>query len=315
MKKTLALATTLCLLVNSCYFNSAGHLFGKAGYKASANSSDTQVGKYVYMYGGEYFVELPRYRQGKKILTQYSAFSKDTRTVGAQPTGDISMFRIPADFAMYLTGQAKAPATPSYMIPVNNEAEVKSGARMTITNRGANSSHEFTYSSPNAAWWYTAGVFEWLCVDLPVTITENALALTVGALALLSNNGKTAKSGATTTSASTSSTSASASNAEMPSPLLDIKDFGPEGAAYVVKESANNLFDQIIKARNSRSPWYYTASEAAFLREYSQANHIQGVSMYRIYQKSGSNAAKKAAQSSSEFAVAIGKSLKEVPIR
>lgn len=314
MKKTLALATTLCLLVNSCYFNSAGHLFGKAGYKASANSSDTQVGKYVYMYGGEYFVELPRYRQGKKILTQYSAFSKDTRTAGAQPTGDVSMFRIPADFAMYLTGQAKAPSTPSYMLPVNNENEVKSGARMTITSRGADSSHEFTYSSPNAAWWYTAGVFEWLCVDLPVSITENALALTgivtIGALAILANNGKTAKSGATTTgsAASTSSTSAAASNTGVPSPLLEIKDFGPLGTAYIVKSEVYDQDNQIVKARDRRSPRYYTTSEAAFRREFARALRIQGAD-------ASLHGRPDVAQDSRELADVIEVDLMKYPIR
>lgn len=216
MKKTIALTTAFCLLFNSCYFNSAGHLFTKGAYKASADSSDAKVGKHVYAYHGEYYVELPRYRKGKKVLTQYAAWDKDNRQVGPQPTGDVTLFKIPADFAMYLTGTASAPSVPGYMTPVKNAADVKqNAARLSIVRAGGASSHDFQYDSPNAVWWYTAGVFEWLCVDLPITITENALVtsgfIAMLALALASGNSRNsgATSAAATSTASTASTTTS----------------------------------------------------------------------------------------------------------
>lgn len=180
--------------LNSCYFNSAGHLFTKASYKASAKSEDAKPGKKVYFYDSSYYVELPRYRMGKEVLTQYATWHEDKRTEGAQPTGDVTLFRIPADFAMYLTGLASSPSTPSYMIPAKDPDTVKEkGTCYNIVRYGGSSSHSFHYSSPNAAWWYTAGVFDWLCVDLPVTITENALvvagAAAVGAAAIISGSG------------------------------------------------------------------------------------------------------------------------------
>lgn len=176
---------SVCLMLNSCYFNSAGHLFTKAAYMASANSSDAQVGKQVYAYGGDYYVELPRYRVGKKVLTQYEYGRKDERKEEPQPTGDVMLFKIPADFAMYLTGRAQSPSVPNFMTPVADGSDIKKKADVyTIVRQGGASSQKFNYTSPNAAWWYTAGVLDWLCIDLPVTITENALYMAFAVVAI-----------------------------------------------------------------------------------------------------------------------------------
>lgn len=35
----------------------------------------------------------------------------------------------------------------------------------------------YKHTSSAAALWYTLGVFDWLCVDLPITCVENSLAL------------------------------------------------------------------------------------------------------------------------------------------
>ena len=184
MKKLTLLCAALCVLLSSCYFNSAGHLFGMGAYKASADSADAKVGQQVYMYNDGYYVELPRYRKGKQIVTQYAAWDDEEPKDGLHPTGDKTLFRIPADFAMYLTGRASSPTVPSYMTPVEEEDDIKRrSVTYPIVRNGGTSTHDFNYSSPNAVWWYTAGVFEWLCVDLPVTITENALTATGLALA------------------------------------------------------------------------------------------------------------------------------------
>lgn len=192
MKKTLSLtAAALCTLLSSCYFNSAGHLFAKGNYPAYADISDAKVGQYVYSNAGNYYVELPRFKKARKVRTQYTAWEKNTRKEIVQATGEVSLFRIPEEFAMYLTGQASAPTTPAYMTPVGGAENIKSGAtKMPITRTAGSYVQNFSYTTPNAAWWYTAGVFDWLCVDLPITITENALAISVGVIAILAEDAK-----------------------------------------------------------------------------------------------------------------------------
>lgn len=186
MKKTLALATALCILANGCYFNPSAYIFSQAEYKASANSADTQIGQSVYSYRGEYFVELPRYRQNKEIRLQRIIFEDDPAPGDHLPTKETSMMRIPEDFAMYLTGRAEAPTTPMYMIPAEDDPDaVKTGERIAITNRGESYSHEFDYRSPYAAWWYTLGGIGWICVDLPISTIENALTLGIIGISLM----------------------------------------------------------------------------------------------------------------------------------
>lgn len=168
-------------VLSGCYFNSAGILFTKAGYKASSNVADAKVGEVVYTNGANYYVELPRYRVGKPSKIQYSAFEDDRRRVGLQPTGTTSLFQIPADFAKYLTGRASGPKTPSYLVQVKDASAIKGSATNMLPIVRSASPHrlDYQYSSPAAAWWYTAGVFDWLIVDLPVTCIENSLVLAI----------------------------------------------------------------------------------------------------------------------------------------
>lgn len=265
MKKTLSLATALCVLANGCYFNSAAYLFTQAGYKASANSADIKYGQYVYSYGGEYFVELPRYRQGKEISLQEEFFSKDSRTVEAQPTGEVSMFRIPEDFAMYLTDRAKAPTTPAYMTPVDNADAVKTGERKTAMKQGEDSSHEFDYSSPLAPLWYTVGGLDWLCVDLPVSIAESALASSLLIpVIILRPLGSALKP-------------TDALNPTDDSDLSEIlDDDGGFWYKYQVKKDAREKFRQIWEEFMKRQPKYFTTSEADFMRRYARALSLEG---------------------------------------
>lgn len=259
MKKTLALATALCILANGCYFNSAAYLFTQAGYKASANSADIKYGQYVYSRGGEYFVELPRYRQGKEIPQQFNFLAKDKRSVKAQPTGEVSMFRIPEDFAMYLTGRAKSPTTPAYMTPVDNADAVKTGERKAATKRGEDSSHEFDYSSPSAPLWYTLGGLDWLCVDLPVSIAENAIAIPLVILYY------------------PLSVIFSITKRDEDSGLSEVMYRGGFfWSEFLVKEAAHEKAAEIWDAYMEREPRYFTAAEADFMWKYVRALEVQG---------------------------------------
>ena len=210
-KCIIPLTVVASLGLSSCYFNSAGHLFGKAGYKAQAKSEDAKPGQYVYTDGSKYYVDLPRYRVGKPIKTQYSVGEKDKRTEEIRATGDTDVFEIPADFAMYLTGQRQTPTTPSSMTKVDGSVITSTATtKLPIVLPGGSSSVDYKYSSGAAAWWYTAGIFDWLCIDLPITCVENSLviggAACLGVGALLFDSGSKSSNGSGSSSDSSDST-------------------------------------------------------------------------------------------------------------
>lgn len=185
--------------LSSCYFNSAGHLFEKASYRAAVDTSDLKPGDAVYCKDGEYYIELQRYRFGKVIFTQYDAFETtpmNPATKHRLDPDDVDMFKIPTDYAMYLTGQAEVPTEPGFFEKVDDAEAIKSGAttKLVVNRVPQQFEHFYHHTSSAAALWYTAGVFDWLLVDLPVTCVENSLALCGGFLVLLfgSEEGATA---------------------------------------------------------------------------------------------------------------------------
>ncbi len=236
-KCIIPLAVVASLGLSSCYFNSAGHLFDKAGYSAKAKSEDAKPGQFVYTDGSKYYVELPRYRVGKPIKTQYSVGEKDKRTEEIRATGGTDVFEIPADFAMYLTGQRKSPSTPSSMTKVGKDIITTTATtKLPIVFPGGSSSMDYRYSSGAAAWWYTAGIFDWLCIDLPITCVENSLviggAACLGVGALLFDSGSKSSNGSGSSSDSSDST---------PSPsayLAEIKARADQRGYITVDESS-----------------------------------------------------------------------------
>ncbi len=189
MKSSLPLIAVVSLslpALNSCYFNSAGHLFEKASYHAAADMADLKPGSNIYTDGQNYYVELPRYRAGKPVRTQMAAFGQEqvSAKLVKEPEGESVVVSIPADYAMYLAGKSKSPSEPSFMVRVKEDIEDIKGRCQSIpaVRTPKESRCYFTYTSPAAAGWYTLGVLDWLCVDLPVTCVENSLMLCGGFL-------------------------------------------------------------------------------------------------------------------------------------
>ncbi len=188
-KCTLVLAgLALAMGLNSCYFNSAGKIVDKASYKALSTTADIAQHQLIYCKNGQYYIELPRYRNEKPVKLHYSITDEKDKTPFT-PTlvpNTRDMFRIPRDFAMYLAGKAKGPKRPSEMVFQRDGEEIKNSAdsTMKIVRTADKYNLEHKYRSPNAPWLWTAAVFDWLCVDLPVTCVENGLAIT-GVVALV----------------------------------------------------------------------------------------------------------------------------------
>ncbi len=182
MRKTLkvtGIGLLMMVSLNSCWFNSAGAFFRQGSYKAQANIMDVEPGQYVYSDGSKYYVELPRYRVAKKYQVLYSVHNEKERPVEVVRTSGSDLYEIPADFAMYLIGRANYPDRTSDMNRVLPEDEDELRASLTqkysiVRPKSDNSFvYHFQYNSPNAAWWYTAGVFEALCIDLPMSVAVN----------------------------------------------------------------------------------------------------------------------------------------------
>lgn len=186
---TLLCCLAVCLL-NSCYFNSTGVLLDKAKYEATATTADlaNHPAPLVYTDGTEYYIELPRYRNGAAPQIHYSAFEQQqTNTEGAEKRG-MGMFRIPADYANWLTGKGKKVDNVAFLEEEPNADAVKSRcSTLPVVKSPGNRTVNYTYTSPNAGLMYVAVPFNWLLVDLPVTAVENAAiaACVVGVVYLL----------------------------------------------------------------------------------------------------------------------------------
>lgn len=170
-----------CLSLSSCYFNSAGHIINAGSYQAKVSTSDAKPGHTIYNKNGRYYTELSRYRNDSKVITQYNAFENNTTTMDKSYDGK-QMCEIPADYALYLTGQSNVSVQPAFLRPVD-ESDIKAnGTSMTIVREGKYKAERFDYRSSALPWLWTAATFDWLCVDLPMTCVENSLMPVVGYL-------------------------------------------------------------------------------------------------------------------------------------
>ncbi len=183
------LAPLALVSLESCYFNSAGHIFDKASHQEAMVTADIKPGTHVYRYPNDtYYVELPRYRYDKPIITQYPDDDQGERKNRLTPIkGETVMAEIPKDYAMYLTGRASGPRTTPPLTTVRmTEEDKQSCSLLPVVRKPETEVFRYPYKSPNALGWYTLGVLDWLCVDLPVTCLENGLTVGVGAAYALS---------------------------------------------------------------------------------------------------------------------------------
>ena len=170
-------ALCLPMVLNSCYFNSTGRLLDKAQYEARANAADLNVSPnpVVFQNGSNYYIELPRYRYGSPVKLQYSVFNQKTSEEASLEPRGMGVFRISKDYALYLTGQGKKPAGLISLQEVANADEVKMLSRqIPVVKKADEHMVAYSYTSPDAGWLHAAVPFNWLLVDLPVTVAENA---------------------------------------------------------------------------------------------------------------------------------------------
>lgn len=170
----------IAALMNSCYFNSTGRLLDKARYEARANTADlkTSPNPVVYTNGTEYYIELPRYRYGKPVRLQYFPSEQPQEPVSEKR--GMGLFRIPSEYAQYLTGQGKGTKEPLFLEEVPDAERVKTQcSTLPVVKASGDKMVSYTYESPNAGLIRVAAPFNWLLVDLPVTVLENGAIIAV----------------------------------------------------------------------------------------------------------------------------------------
>lgn len=263
------LAFTVAL--NSCYFNSAGKIVDKASYKALSTTSDIAQNQLIYCKGGQYYIELPRYRNEKPAKLHYSITDDEDKTKYT-PTlvrNAKDMFRIPQDFALYLAGKAKGPKTPSEMVLQQDGEEIKKSAdsTMKIVRTADKYSLEHKYRSPNAPWLWTAAVFDWLCVDLPITLVENSLVI----------SGMAAYTAFAVLSTSDSDSSSSSSSGSYSGNVCSVcNGTGYFGTRTVNEETRRDDFNIYYETKTYREPCYRCGGSGRKSDEERTINNAKG---------------------------------------
>lgn len=177
-----AIVAVLCLpgVLNSCYFNSTARLYDLAEYEARAEAADLNKAPnpVVYQNGSSYFIELPRYRYGTPLRLHRTVFDQEQTPSPSLEARGTGMYRIPEALALYLTGQGGQMNEMFSLEEVPEAEEIKQlSRRMPVVKRVVERQVSYTYHSPDAAWLRVAAPFNWLLVDVPVTVAENAAML------------------------------------------------------------------------------------------------------------------------------------------
>lgn len=250
-----ACALTAAMLSN-CYFNSAGHIFDKASYDALTSTADIRPGDLLYCDGGRYYVELPRYRWDYPVRTQFSALEdEEERKKTLTKKNDYELVEIPEDYAMYLAGKRNQPTTPSFMKRIGNNAEAikKRSQTYKIARTPKETLCHFHYNSPSSFGWYTLGVLDWLCVDLPITCTENALvaALFAGFVLSAAENPSMMKPKSHETS----------DDAISPETLVALARRGDAGAQYTLACYLNDGTHGFSQDKETAFTWFLAAAK------------------------------------------------------
>ncbi len=179
-------------MFSSCYFNSAGHIFDRISHKAEVRMSEGTAGSgasvmYDSVADSYYLTDMRYYRVGKPIKTQYSVFDDEEEAASKSVFRGYADFKIPKDYALYLMGRGKKPGSVEYVLPEKLSSTRKGQMdRYDIVNAPLSGNFTYTHKSENGFWLGLAGVFDWLCVDLPITCVENGIVISVFTLAALS---------------------------------------------------------------------------------------------------------------------------------
>ncbi|MBR3925895.1 MAG: hypothetical protein IKJ58_03940 [Akkermansia sp.] len=170
----------VCLLLNSCYFNTTGWLCNQASYEAYATTSDMEQLPHPRVYANSrgHYIELPRYTAKAPANIQRHLFEAPPASPPERERRGTGLFLIPADYAAWLTGSGPKVRAVSYLEEVEDADLIKmTSMSLPVVKPSIERSVVYAYRSPNADWMYAATPFSFLLVDLPVTVAENAVVI------------------------------------------------------------------------------------------------------------------------------------------
>lgn len=177
----LPLLCVICLL-SSCRSYFGQKVLDCAEYQAFSNTAyiTTDSQRKVLSDGQNYYIELPRQRYYTPSVNFLkcvgSKFHENKYT--APVSGVSDFYKIPQDYARYLTGQSsKKLGKYQPLTPVPDATAIPENCRQLPIVRNIpdwdRSTRCFTYTSPNAGLYNTLGYSTIVLVDAPVTIAQN----------------------------------------------------------------------------------------------------------------------------------------------
>ncbi|MBE6420329.1 MAG: hypothetical protein E7031_09395 [Akkermansiaceae bacterium] len=186
------ISSSVALLCSGCYFNTAGHIFDAASHDVCVRASDIKVGQKIYSDGSNYYLTLPKYRYEPEVLTLRGRGELNRSVARLSHKEGTQVVKIKPEFVQYLT--SGSGSNISYTLaPVDEDVLSKSSCVGSVGYLCDHSTPQsFTETSSAAPWLYFLGALDWLCVDLPVTLTQNAVMVSTGfplpiSLAILSS--------------------------------------------------------------------------------------------------------------------------------
>lgn len=166
------IAISVCIGLNSCcWFNSAGKICDVASHQAAVCASNAK--RVTVDAQGNYYVQMNHIFADYKrnlLLTNDTNIRKGERSIYDK---SLQWYRVNPEYGQYLTGIRSDKALITSLKPVSDSTALENSYTKTIVQ---NHDQVFLYdhTSPNAGWMYLGAVFEFLCVDVPVSATMNA---------------------------------------------------------------------------------------------------------------------------------------------
>lgn len=162
--------------LDSCYYsNTSGHIWQQAAYESCVNISHARIGDSIYVVNSSYYIALPHCRYGKDLKYIVNRNAPEDTTKRPHKTDKKDIVEIPEDFAMYLAGASTSPQKPSWVSTAKDPSIINKATKVYKVTQTTPISFNFTapYTSPNAGTLYTLAIFDFLLVDIPLTVAFN----------------------------------------------------------------------------------------------------------------------------------------------
>lgn len=182
---TLVAATAMAAVaLSSCRTNIGSQISERDNYKAACNLADVKPGTRLLKKNGNYYLELPRYRMGKPLLT---CLFNINDTFNSEPEylemDTMDYYRIPSSYAHKLTtGKTNFTTNPSdFHLENKSESDFTKGTQVYDITGTATLKDVFIcerkVEESSSHMYNAAGIATTVIVDLPATLALNAAVL------------------------------------------------------------------------------------------------------------------------------------------